>query len=66
VGWGLSEPVHTMTGIVAQEMGEVVRGSMHYRALFVVGLVLFVLSLVINLPAQAHRPSVPDLRWGST
>src|SRR5205085_785668 len=28
------QPVHTMTGIIAQEMGEVVRGSIHYRALF--------------------------------
>lgn len=46
------EPVHTMTGIIAQEMGEVVRGSIHYRALFMVGLVLFVLSLVINYAAQ--------------
>ena len=44
----ITEPVHTMTGIIAQEMGEVVRGSIHYRALFVVGLVLFVLSLFIN------------------
>jgi phosphate transport system permease protein len=41
-----------MTGIIAQEMGEVVRGSIHYRALFVVGLVLFVLSLLINYVAQ--------------
>jgi phosphate transport system permease protein len=48
----VTEPVHTMTGIIAQEMGEVVRGSIHYRALFVVGLVLFVLSLVINYIAQ--------------
>ena len=47
-----TEPVHTMTGIIAQEMGEVVRGSIHYRALFMVGLVLFVLSLVINYLAQ--------------
>jgi phosphate transport system permease protein len=46
------EPVHTMTGIIAQEMGEVVRGSIHYRALFMVGLVLFVLSLLINYVAQ--------------
>jgi phosphate transport system permease protein len=46
------EPVHTMTGIIAQEMGEVVRGSIHYRALFMVGLVLFVLSLAINYVAQ--------------
>ena len=41
-----------MTGIIAQEMGEVVRGSIHYRALFMVGLLLFVLSLAINYAAQ--------------
>jgi phosphate transport system permease protein len=28
------EPAHTMTGIIAQEMGEVPPGSVHYRALF--------------------------------
>jgi phosphate transport system permease protein len=48
----VTEPVHTMTGIIAQEMGEVVRGSIHYRALFVVGLVLFLVSLLINFAAQ--------------
>jgi phosphate transport system permease protein len=47
-----TQPVHTMTGIIAQEMGEVVRGSIHYRALFMVGLVLFLLSLLINFLAQ--------------
>ena len=46
------QPVHTMTGIIAQEMGEVVRGSIHYRALFMVGLVLFGLTLGINYLAQ--------------
>lgn len=46
------QPVHTMTGIIAQEMGEVVRGSIHYRALFMVGLVLFVITLGINYLAQ--------------
>lgn len=46
------QPVHTMTGIIAQEMGEVVRGSIHYRALFMVGIVLFFLSLLINYAAQ--------------
>lgn len=46
------EPVHTMTGIIAQELGEVVNGSIHYRALFVVGLVLFIISLSINYFAQ--------------
>ncbi len=46
------QPVHTMTGIIAQEMGEVVRGSMHYRALFMVGLLLFTITLGINWLAQ--------------
>jgi phosphate transport system permease protein len=49
-GW--FAPVHTMTGIIAQEMGEVVQGSLHYRALFMVGIVLFLLSLAINFGAQ--------------
>ncbi|MDA3872833.1 MAG: phosphate ABC transporter permease subunit PstC [Kiritimatiellae bacterium] len=46
------EPVHTMTGIIAQEMGEVVPASIHYRALFCVGIFLFFLSLTINYIAQ--------------
>ena len=46
------EPVHTMTGIIAQEMGEVVQGSVHYRALFMVGIVLFFTSMLINIGAQ--------------
>jgi phosphate transport system permease protein len=41
-----------MTGIIAQEMGEVVPGSIHYRALFMVGIVLFFLALLINFIAQ--------------
>jgi len=47
-----TQPVHTMTGIIAQEMGEVASGSIHYRALFMVGIVLFFLSLAINYVAQ--------------
>ena len=46
------QPVHTMTGIIAQEMGEVVPGSIHYRALFMVGIILFLLALLINFVAQ--------------
>jgi phosphate transport system permease protein len=48
----VTQPVHTMTGIIAQEMGEVVRGEIHYRALFMVGLVLFFIALLINFLAQ--------------
>ncbi len=46
------QPVHTMTGIIAQEMGEVVRDSIHYRALFMIGVLLFLISLLINWLAQ--------------
>ena len=47
------QPVHTMTGIVAQELGEVPSGTIHYRALFMVGLLLFFLALIINGLAQS-------------
>ncbi len=47
-----TQPAHTMTGIIAQELGEVDRGSLHWRALFMVGMVLFAISLTINFFAQ--------------
>lgn len=46
------ESVRTMTGTIAAEMGEVVFGGLHYSALFSVGLVLFVITFVINLGAD--------------
>lgn len=42
------QPAHTLTGIIAQELGEVSRGSSHWQALFVVGILLFFISLLIN------------------
>lgn len=42
------QPAHTLTGIIAQELGEVSRGSSHWQALFMVGVLLFFLSLLIN------------------
>lgn len=47
------QPTHTLTGIIAQELGEVPLGSVHYRALFVVGILLFIVVLGIN--ATAHH-----------
>lgn len=47
-----AQPVHTMTGIIAQEMGEVEFGSIHYRALFMVGITLFLISLLVNFLSQ--------------
>lgn len=48
----LTQPVHTMTGLIAQETGEVNQGSLHWRALFMVALVLFMISLTINFVSQ--------------
>lgn len=42
------QPAHTLTGIIAQELGEVSRGSAHWQALFMVGIVLFTISLLVN------------------
>jgi phosphate transport system permease protein len=45
-------PVRTMTATIAAEMGETVRGSMHYRSLFAIGLILFLITFIINLIAD--------------
>lgn len=46
------QPAHTLTGIIAQELGEVSRGSSHWQALFMVGILLFVISLSVNWCAR--------------
>ncbi|HEY5269565.1 MAG TPA: phosphate ABC transporter permease subunit PstC [Anaerolineales bacterium] len=46
-------PVRTMTATIAAEMGEVANGSTHYHVLFFIGLVLFLISMVVNILASA-------------
>ena len=48
----LFHPVRTMTATIAAEMGEVAKGSTHYHVLFFVGLILFIISLAINIVAS--------------
>jgi phosphate transport system permease protein len=47
----LFRPARTMTATVAAEMGEVAQGSVHFHVLFGIGLILFVLTFIINLTA---------------
>ena len=47
----LFRPTRTMTATIAAEMGEVATGSVHYHALFLIGILLFLISLVVNLLA---------------
>lgn len=51
------QPVRTLTATIAAEMGEVVVGSEHYFSLFAIGIVLFVVSFIINVSADLflHR-----------
>lgn len=42
------QPVRTMTATIAAEMGEVAKGSLHYSTLFGIGIVLFLITFVIN------------------
>jgi phosphate transport system permease protein len=46
-------PIRTMTATIAAEMGEVANGSVHYHVLFFIGMVLFVISLAVNILASA-------------
>jgi phosphate transport system permease protein len=46
-------PVRTMTATIAAEMGEVAQGSVHYHTLFLIGILLFLISLAVNLTAAS-------------
>jgi len=46
------QPVRPMTATIAAEMGETPMGSAHYHALFAIALVLFSITLVLNLLAD--------------
>jgi phosphate transport system permease protein len=45
-------PIRTMTATIAAEMGEVAQGSTHYHVLFAVGILLFVVTFIINAVAS--------------
>jgi len=49
----LLRPVRTITATIAAEMGEVAQGSTHYHALFGLGMLLFLITFVINLTAAS-------------
>lgn len=43
------EPVRTIPATIAAELGEAPQGGLHYKALFALGCILFVLTMAINL-----------------
>ncbi len=43
----------TLPGTIAGELGEVIQGGQHYSVLFAMGLVLFVVTFLVNLAADS-------------
>jgi phosphate transport system permease protein len=50
---GLFYPVRTMTATIAAEMGEVASGSTPYHVLFLVAILLFLISFLVNIIASS-------------
>jgi len=48
----LMRSVRTMTATIAAEMGEVAQGSTHFHVLFAIGIILFVITVAVNLAAS--------------
>ncbi len=46
------DPARTLTATIAAELGESPKGGEHYQSLFAIGLVLFIISLIVNVTAD--------------
>jgi len=51
MSWNLFDSTRTITATIAAEMGEVVAGGDHYRILFLIGAMLFVVTFFSNMAA---------------
>lgn len=49
---GPLDPVRTLTATIAAELGEAAVGSDHYQVLFIIGILLFSITFVVNLSAD--------------
>ncbi|MCC7302246.1 MAG: phosphate ABC transporter permease subunit PstC [Bacteroidia bacterium] len=50
---GILEPVRTIPATIAAELGEAPFGGLHFKALFALGCILFILTLIINLLVES-------------
>lgn len=48
----LLQPVRTIPATIAAELGEAPKAGVHYKALFALGCILFIITMIINLTVQ--------------
>ena len=59
---GFLKPVRTMTATIAAEMGETAYQTPHYHALFMIGLLLFLITLLISVVSDVVIRRMPGVR----
>lgn len=63
--WDLSKSVGTMTATIAGEMGEAVKGSDHYQALFAMGFLLLLITFILNTVSEYFLAQAKKGRGGT-
>ncbi|MDR2968226.1 MAG: phosphate ABC transporter permease subunit PstC, partial [Tannerellaceae bacterium] len=48
----LFEPIRTIPATIAAELGEAPSGGAHYQSLFMLGCILFVITMIISITAE--------------
>lgn len=56
----LFDPVRTIPATIAAELGEAPAGGTHYQALFMLGCILFVITLIISISAEVISKRQPN------
>jgi len=62
--WNFLSPVYPLTAVIAMQMGEAAVGSREYSALFGLGLILFILTFIVNTLADIIVKREPKIRSG--
>jgi phosphate transport system permease protein len=58
MSWNIFGGFRTLAANIAVELPEAPKGETHYRVLFLCGLVLFLMTFVINTSAELIRQAV--------
>ena len=65
ISWNPLDTTRTMSATIAAEMGEVVVGGDHFRVLYLIGVLLFVFTLILNVIAHWYLSAMKRRLGGS-